>query len=268
MDEAMAQSKIEITPIGIFHSNQIQPYEAGRQPDDFHSEGFIELAAGQNFEQALIGLEGCERIWILFSFHHNPHWNPMVLPPRGRDTKVGVFATRSPYRPNGIGMSCVKIKRIDKLKIYVEGADILDQSPILDIKPYVAYADSFPGIEPEWLRDSSKFIIRFSDHVQKQLQWLETQGVAQLRGFLQHQLEYEPTNSKKKRVKKEKDNETFVIAYRTWRALFSITDTSVEIESIFSGYSEEDLSQTEDPYSDKNLHRDFKNLFQNQSISK
>lgn len=270
----MAQSKIEITPIGIFRSNQVQPYEAGRQPDEFHSDGVIELFAGQNFEQALIGLEGCERIWVLFGFHHNPHWNPMVLPPRGRNTKLGVFATRSPYRPNGIGMSCVKVKRIDKLKIYVEGADILNESPILDIKPYVAYADSFPGVEPEWLRDATKYSVSFTAPALKQLQWLEAQGVTQLKSFLQHQLEYEPTNSKKKRVKEFKNENVegmpegesekmaaFVIAYRTWRALFSITDTSVEIQNIFSGYSKEDLNQNEDPYADKGIHREFKKLF-------
>lgn len=281
----MAQSKIEMTPIGIFRSSQVQPYEAGRQPDEFHSEGIIELSPGQNFEQALIGLEGCERIWVLFSFHHNPHWNPMVLPPRGRNTKVGVFATRSPYRPNGIGMSCLKVKSIDKLKIYVEGADILDQSPILDIKPYVAYADSFPGVEPEWLQEATKHSVHFSDYALKQLQWLESQGLSQLKNFLQHQLEYEPTNSKKKRVKdlenelrmkpyiekslgliaeiqgSQSQSNMFVIAYRTWRAQFSVSDSTVTIQYIFSGYCEKDLSEIEDPYSDKNIHRNFMKLF-------
>lgn len=209
----MAKQKIEFTPIGVFLSKQVQPYEAGRQPDEFHSEGVIELFNGNNFEQALIGLEGCERIWVLFNFHHNTSWHPMVLPPRGTDTKIGVFATRSPYRPNSIGMSCVKIKRIDKLKIYVEGADILDQTPIIDIKPYVAYADSFPNVEPEWLKNSLKHEVQFTSEVLKQLAWLEQTGVSQIRGFLQHQLEFEPTNSRKKRVK-AKDSQ-WIIAYRT-----------------------------------------------------
>ncbi|MGZ3768660.1 MAG: tRNA (N6-threonylcarbamoyladenosine(37)-N6)-methyltransferase TrmO [Bdellovibrio sp.] len=261
----MATSKIEMNPIGIFHSNQVQPYEAGRQPDEFHAEGVIELFSGQNFEQALVGLEGCERIWVLFYFHHNPHWNPMVLPPRGRDKKVGVFATRSPYRPNSIGMSCVKVKQINKLKIHVEGADILNESPILDIKPYVAYADSFPGVEPIWLQDSIKHKVLFSTEALTQLQWLEDNGVNQFKNFLLHQLEYEPANSKKKRVKKlENSANEFVIAYRTWRAHFTITtaNNTVEIKNIFSGYSENDLKENSDPYLDKELHREFKTLFQ------
>lgn len=263
MDEAMAKQKIEMTPIGIFHSHQVHPYEAGRQPDEHHSEGYIELFSGHNFEQALIGLEGCERIWVLFTFHHNQHWNPMVLPPRGSDIKLGVFATRSPYRPNPVGMSCVKVLRIEKLKIFVEGADLLDGSPVLDIKPYVAYADSFPGVEPQWLHGTPRYEVSFAQEVLEQLEWIEAQNVSQLRGFLQHQLEYEPTNSKKKRVKQ--DGPEFVIAYRTWRARFTIANNEVKVLNIFSGYSDQDLHQTEDPYLDKNIHRAFKKLFPNQT---
>ncbi|KYG64990.1 tRNA-Thr(GGU) m(6)t(6)A37 methyltransferase TsaA [Bdellovibrio bacteriovorus] len=251
--------KIEIEAIGTFKSDQVQPYEAGRQPDEFHSEGCIELFAGSNFEQALMGLEGCEYIWVLFQFHHNPNWNPMVLPPRGRDTKIGVFATRSPYRPNGIGMSCVRVERIDKLKIYVAGADILDGSPIIDIKPYVAYADSIPGAEPEWLKNAERFEISVSPLAEKKISWLESHGVSQLRGFIRHQLEYEPTNSKKKRVKaQEKD---YILAYRTWRVQFQIKGTLLEVSDVFSGYSDHDLKLEEDTYSDKDLHRLFLKTF-------
>lgn len=256
----MANEEIVLNPIGFFHSKQVNPYEAGRQPDEFHSEGYIELKSGHNFEQALTGLEGCERIWIIFQFHHNPHWNPMVLPPRGRNSKVGVFATRSPYRPNGLGMSCVKVQRIEKLKIYVAGADILDGTPVLDIKPYVAYADSFPGVEPEWLRDTPQFAVEFTEQALTEIDYLESHDVSQLRGFLQHQLEFEPTNSKKKRVKKINDH--FVIAYRTWRAEFRIENQTVSVLKIYSGYSKADLQSEEDPYQDKIIHKNFMKLFQ------
>ena len=263
MDEAMA-NPIQVTPIGVFHSNQKHPYEAGRQPDEHHSEGVIELFPGSNFEQALTGLEGCPRIWVIFLFHHNEHWNPMVLPPRGGNQKVGVFATRSPYRPNSIGMSCVEVLEISKLSIKVAGADLLDGSPILDIKPYVAYADSFPGVEPAWLASAEKHQVRFAAKAEEELQWLEAQELSQLRSFLLHQLEYEPTNSKKKRVASNEvknhhawPNPAFVIAYRTWRALFELRENEVEVMEIFSGYSDADLSSEEDPYLDKDLHRKF-----------
>jgi len=256
--DSMAESNFSFSPIGYFKSSQVQPYEAGRQPDDLHAEGVIELLPGNNFEQALTGLELCERIWIIFLFHHNPNWNPMVMPPRGRTQKIGVFATRSPYRPNQIGMSCVRIEKIDKLKIHVAGADILDGSPILDIKPYVAYADSFPGVEPQWLQDTEAFEVRLSEKVLNQLEYLEKSGVSQLRSFLQHQLEFDPINSKKKRVKPIEEKESFyVLAYRTWRAEFSLRGNQINVEGIFSGYSAEDLENNEDPYFDKNLHRQF-----------
>ncbi|WP_413578524.1 tRNA (N6-threonylcarbamoyladenosine(37)-N6)-methyltransferase TrmO [Bdellovibrio sp. HCB290] len=252
----MASEKIEFTPIGYFKSSQVHPYEAGRQPDSHHAIGTIELQSGQNFEQALTGLEGCKKIWVIFSFHRNEHWNPMVLPPRGRNTKIGVFATRSPYRPNSIGMSCVDVVRIDKLKIEVSGADILDGSPILDIKPYVAYADSFPEVEPEWLQEAEKHTVTFSESTEKALAYLENQGVDNLRAFLQHQLEFEPTNSKKKRVKVLAGDE-FIIAYRTWRAVFSLVQGSVTVLRIESGYSAKDLESAEDTYADKAIHRNF-----------
>lgn len=258
MDQAMAE-QININPIGIFKSDQVAPYEAGRQPDEHHSQGVIELASGYNFEQALIGLEGCPRIWVVFQFHHNPEWNTMVLPPRGSDTKLGVFATRSPYRPNALGISCVEVLKIDKLKIHVAGADLLHGSPILDIKPYVAYADSFPGVEPAWLKNSKSYQVLFASNAQERLEWLEAQGLTQFRGFLQHQLEFEPANAKKKRVKPEKEG--FVLAYKTWRAFFKIEEDAVEVQTLFSGYSLEDFAAKEDIYGDKNLHREFMRLF-------
>ncbi|WP_413561386.1 tRNA (N6-threonylcarbamoyladenosine(37)-N6)-methyltransferase TrmO [Bdellovibrio sp. HCB209] len=255
----MAHEKIELSPIGYFRSSQVHPYEAGRQPDSHHANGVIELLTGQNFEQALEGLSGCKKIWVVFAFHRNEHWNPMVLPPRGRNTKIGVFATRSPYRPNPVGISCVDVVSINKLSIEVAGADILDGSPIIDIKPYVAYADSFPGVEPDWLKEAEKFDIEFSEVALESLDWLESRGVDQLRSFLQHQLEYEPTNSKKKRVK-TLDDGRFVLAYRTWRGVFTLEDRTVKITAIESGYSDADLANPVDTYQDKELHREFKNL--------
>ncbi|MEN0060373.1 MAG: tRNA (N6-threonylcarbamoyladenosine(37)-N6)-methyltransferase TrmO [Bdellovibrio sp.] len=259
--ENLSLSSHTLHPIGVFKSDQIHPYEAGRQPDAHHSEGVIELISGHNFEQALEEIETCPRLWILFSFHHNTQWRPQVLPPRGRDTKIGVFATRSPYRPNALGMSCVRFLRREGLKLYVAEADLLNGSPVFDIKPYVAYADSFPGVQPSWLESAQAYDIIVSPLVEEQTAWLENHGVTQLRGFLRHQLEYEPTHSKKKRVRAESSGESYILAYRTWRCRFQLRAGSVHLISIFSGYSEQDLLNTEDPYSDKGVHRLFLNLW-------
>ena len=249
-------------PIGYFQSPQVAPYEAGRQPDPHHAEGVIELLSGENFEQALEGLNPGQRIWILFQFHHNHHWNPKVLPPRGGNKKIGVFATRSPYRPNAIGMSTVEILKIEGLKIFVSASDLLDGTPILDIKPYISYADSFTDQTPDWLLNTKKFAVVFSENAQRQIQHLEDHGLTQLRGFLEHQLEFEPTNHKKKRVKPDQSLAgVFVIAYKTWRAQFSKVENEIHILKIFSGYSELDLQSLDDPYSDKSLHREFNLAF-------
>lgn len=102
--------------------------------------------------QALRGLEGYSHLWIIWKFSESEseNWSPTVRPPRlGGNKRMGVFATRSPYRPNPIGLSSVKIERIietgDKGPVIeVSGADILDGTPIYDIKPYIAYTDSHP----------------------------------------------------------------------------------------------------------------------------
>ena len=101
---------------------------------------------------ALRGLEGFSHLWLIFRFHkaERENWSPTVRPPRlGGNRRMGVFATRSPFRPNAIGLSCVKLEEVrldEKLGpvIEVSGADLVDGTPILDIKPYLPYADSRP----------------------------------------------------------------------------------------------------------------------------
>lgn len=101
---------------------------------------------------AVRGLDGFSHIWLLWQFSESMRegWSPMVRPPRlGGNTRMGVFATRSPFRPNEIGLSSVKLERIELTEdrgpiLYVEGADMLDGTPIYDIKPYLAFTDSHP----------------------------------------------------------------------------------------------------------------------------
>lgn len=103
-------------------------------------------------EHALRGIEDYSHLWLLWQFSKNGDkaWTPTVRPPRlGGNERMGVFATRSPFRPNGLGLSCVRLLRVEKDSqrgpvIYVAGADLLDGTPILDIKPYVPVADCHP----------------------------------------------------------------------------------------------------------------------------
>lgn len=125
------------------------PRQSGLVPE---LGGTIVLEPPYRNSDALRGLEGFSHLWLIFQFHRavRAEWSPTVRPPRlGGNRRMGVFATRSPFRPNAIGLSCVKLEEVrldEKLGpvLYVSGADLVDGTPILDIKPYLPYADCHP----------------------------------------------------------------------------------------------------------------------------
>ncbi len=102
-------------------------------------------------ETVLRDLEGFERLWLIFVFHASEGWVPLVQPPRGPRGKRGVLATRSPHRPNAIGLSCVELVAVEGHTLHLRGVDLLDGTPVLDVKPYVPYADAFPGARAGWI---------------------------------------------------------------------------------------------------------------------
>ncbi len=128
---------------------------------------------------ALRGLEGFSHVWLIWGFHHNNRnvWAPMVKPPRlGGNMRMGVFATRSPNRPNALGLSSVKLDGIENHPeygsiIHVSGIDLVDQTPIYDIKPYLAYTDSHPDALGSYLDtiEDNKLHVEFSEELLKQL---------------------------------------------------------------------------------------------------
>lgn len=252
----LSNSSITFTPIGYFKSSQIEPYQAARQPDELSEPGTIELRSGFNFEQALQNLSECTHIWIIYHFHHNQNWKPLVQTPR-MPKKIGVFATRAPYRPNPLGMTVVELLQVDGLKLKVGPNDILDGTPILDIKPYHPESDRIENSAIHWLNSSEneKFEINFSPFAEEQMDYLSLHGLNELKPFILRQLEYDPLNSNKKRVKKI--NDVYELSYRTWRVDFIQTEKRISILSIRSGYSQADLNLELDQYQDKDLHKKF-----------
>lgn len=251
---------MKLEPIGFFESAQIEPYQAGRQPDELGLFGKIKLESGNNFEQALQDLDGCSHIWIIFGFHHNENWKPLVQTPRSTK-KIGVFATRAPYRPNPIGLSLVELHSIDKLTLNIGPNDILDRTPIFDIKPYHPEYDSVAHAKINWLDNSTHAAhqIMFSPFAESQIEFLEKNGLNEIRSFILRQLEFDPINKNKKRV--EQNSHYWTLSYRTWRIDFNQTENQIGILSIRSGYNEEELISFEDKYSDKKLHRLFSKEF-------
>ena len=113
--------------------------------------GKIVFRKEYSVQEAFRGLEEFSHIWILWKFSkaEREEWSPTVRPPLlGGNKRMGVFATRSPFRPNPIGLSCVRLEKIEKtgegVVLHVRGADLLDGTPIYDVKPYLPYADSYP----------------------------------------------------------------------------------------------------------------------------
>merc|ERR1719383_1506062 len=102
---------------------------------------------------ALQDLEGFEYMWVVSYLHLNQGWAAQVTPPRGPRKKRGLFATRAPHRPNHLGLSACKLVAVDSIQgtIAVRGLDLLDGTPVLDVKPYVPYCDSFPKARAGWL---------------------------------------------------------------------------------------------------------------------
>jgi tRNA-Thr(GGU) m(6)t(6)A37 methyltransferase TsaA len=142
-----------IDPIGIidtcFPDKFGVPRQAGLAPS---AKGVLTLHAPYNNPDCVEGLEGISHLWLTFIFHEHidKAWKPKVRPPRlGGNEKVGVFATRSSFRPNHLGLSLVKLEHIDRsekqLRLHLSGVDLVSGTPIVDIKPYLPYADNMPN---------------------------------------------------------------------------------------------------------------------------
>ena len=144
---------LEIPIIGINRSPLPQKFGMPRQPNLVQLPSVIEMLAPYNTADAFVGLEDFSHLWITWQTHHNKAqkgFRPQVRPPRlGGNSKLGVFATRSTYRPSQLGLSVVALAGIeltDKgVSLHIVGADMVDGTPIIDIKPYVAYSDAIQG---------------------------------------------------------------------------------------------------------------------------
>ncbi len=250
----------QLDSIGTFYAAEQYPYDAARQAAmAVDNAGRVCLEQGRNYEQAVADLDGFSHIWLIYWFDRNVSWKPKVQPPRG-PRKVGVFASRAPYRPNPIGLSCVELIQVDGLVLHVRGHDLLNNTPILDIKPYLPYADSFPEAITGWVQEAAgeDCVVDILPAAELQLVWLEERGAGCIRAFLLQQLSSRPTDAARKRVR-EIGNGLWEIAYRTWRACFRCNPAAcrTQVISIYSGYSAQDLIDTEDRYADKRLHREY-----------
>ncbi|MEH6652386.1 MAG: tRNA (N6-threonylcarbamoyladenosine(37)-N6)-methyltransferase TrmO [Motiliproteus sp.] len=174
----LTPNNLTLTPIGTVHSCFKEKFGIPRQPGlASTARAELELTGEYANIDAVRGLDQCSHIWVLFLFseHLDRGWTPLVRPPRSKGAKMGVFATRATFRPNPVGMSVVKLERIENRSgtpvLHLSGIDILDGTPVIDIKPYLPYADSLPDAHYDYANDGQKqqLVVHFSEQAQQML---------------------------------------------------------------------------------------------------
>ena len=272
-------SDLTLEPIGFVRSARETKVEAARQPRAAAGEAArIELLPGHHYEHALEDLERWELIWVIFWFRLNSGWRPKVLPPRSTTGRKGVFATRSPHRPNPLGMSVVRLERVEGLVLHIRDSDMLDGTPVLDLKPYVAYTDSHPGAGAGWLEDAAraggagggigagtgmgtqpadpvdKYVVRFEALAAEQVVWVESHTGLALRERVESTLALGPAPHPYRRIRRL--GEEMQLSVKEWRVRFAVMERDVRVIEITSGFRASQLAAGEN---DEALrpHREF-----------
>ena len=169
MDQSVS---FTVKPIGFIRSPFKEKFGIPRQPGLApNARATLELVHPYNREESVRGLDEFTHIWISFLFHgvDEEHFRPMVRPPRlGGNRRLGVFATRSTHRPNRIGLSAVKLDRVDTsdgVKLFLSGVDLLNETPVIDIKPYLTWSDSLPNARAGFAHEApaAKLDVQFAE---------------------------------------------------------------------------------------------------------
>lgn len=184
-------TELTIPVIGIMKSPYKEKFGIPRQPNLVEVESYIEMQGPYNDLLAFEGIEEFSHLWLLWQFHDNKNqenskFRPQVRPPRlGGNQKIGVFATRSMYRPSPIGLSVVKLKEVKKVgktvRVYVTGSDLLDGTPIVDIKPYIHYSDAVVEAQSGYAQEEPvrKYVVWSEQAELEREQLVQTKGLSE-----------------------------------------------------------------------------------------
>ncbi len=254
------------TPVGVVHSFQKYRYETPRQGAFSGCDGEIELFSNYAGD-AISDLAGFDRIWVVFCFHLNygQKWKAKVRPPFPAGGQCrSVFATRSPHRPNPIGLSCVELVGISGNRLLLRHIDMLSGTPVLDVKPYIPEADAFPESAVGWrsavpAASELSWHLEYTEKFLVQAEFIRQESGLDILNFVEIQLANEPFDTSRKRVRQTDDCHG-VLGCRTWRIVFSFQEVSryIKVERIESNYAPEELFPgAEDRYMDKEIHRKF-----------
>jgi tRNA-Thr(GGU) m(6)t(6)A37 methyltransferase TsaA len=247
-------SVLAIRPIGVVRSPFLDKMSTPRQPAAARDvTGTIELFRRPGMEHAVHDLEGCDHLWVIFWFHLVEGFRPKVLPPRSPGKRRGVLATRSPHRPNPIGLSVVRLDRIDGLTLHIRDIDMVDGTPVLDVKPYVPYTDSVPHARVAWLTPLCSeeggpaavdpepgFEVSFEGQAAEALAFLRTTFGIELAAPITGVLSLGPQPHPYRRIRKVEEG--FLLAVKEWRARFVVAGRRICVTRIESGYRPKQLA--------------------------
>lgn len=232
-------------PIGVARTPFDEKRAAPRQPPAARGvRGRIELFPGHGYEDALADLASFTHVWVLFVFDRAHGWKPKVLPPRARKKK-GLFATRAPHRPNPIGMSAVRLVGVEGLVVHIESLDLLDGTPVLDLKPYVKYTDMVDDAGDGWLAPDpiAAWSVSFSRDARAALEFLASRGV-RVEDEVRAALALGPEPHAYRRIRRRGDAGT--LALKEWRVDFRVAGRTIEVTAVRSGYRARDLATRAD----------------------
>jgi tRNA (adenine37-N6)-methyltransferase len=233
---------LTLTPIGFIRTGKRVKFQARHQPVDAEQEcNVLELLPGSNFEQALQDVAGFDRVWLLWWFDRNTTWRPRVMPPRGPAQRRGVFATRSPHRPNPLGMTPVRLLGVKGRTLLLGACDLVEGTPVFDIKPYVPAYDSFPESKAGWIEEvdaiaaePARFKVVFSALAQTQAAWLRSEWQVDFTPRLIELLSHDPAPHRTRRIRKRAPG--FEIGCGAWRAAFAVEGETVTVTALETGY--------------------------------
>ena len=236
-------SSLSFEPIGVIRTTMRTKFDSPHQPKNSDEErNVIQLHPGKGYDVALRDLASFDRIWLIWWFHKNSTWRPLVLPPRGDPTRRGVFATRSPHRPNPIGITTVPLLAVEKLNIIIGNTDLVDGTPILDIKPYIPTVDAFPDASMGWisgveekLLQPSPYTVTYSPLATAQVEWLQSNWGIRFIDRAHDSLSRDPSIHRTRRIRKWQDNK-LQMGCGGWRIIFTVNDLQVLIEQVVPGY--------------------------------
>lgn len=234
---------LTLQPIGFIQTAQPLKFHAPHQPVEKEEVcNTLELLPDRGFERALQDLAGFDRVWLLWWFHRNENWRPLVLPPRGPAQRRGVFATRSPHRPNPLGLTPVRLLKVEKLRLHLGPCDLIDGTPVFDIKPYVAAFDSFPEAKAGWIdaveqeiEPAERFTVTMSIEAEAQAEWLRVNWRIDFVPRLKELLSADPAPHRTRRIKRRGDS-LCEIGCGAWRAFFTVENRVVTVRSLAPAY--------------------------------